>query len=128
MHLRNLIHQGWLPAEYGSRHLHLQKKDTSIALSDPQNRTARRVGSYDRLWFGKSITSSKRCPAIGNHPDFSRDWLIESALQCSFRRVNNAGADLPKRFHTFGPLPLNAAMDAQRIYGTHQGNPADTPT
>ena len=29
------------------------KNDTSIALSCPQNRTARRVASYERLRFGK---------------------------------------------------------------------------
>src|ERR1700722_6730247 len=31
------------------------KNDASIALSCPQNRTARRVRSYDRLWFGNAI-------------------------------------------------------------------------
>jgi hypothetical protein len=52
------------------------------------------------------------------------DWnqqtfSAESASQCSFGHVNNVGADLLERFHTFSPLPFNAAVDAQWIYGTH---------
>jgi hypothetical protein len=39
-----------------------------MALSDPQKCTARRVGSYDRLWFGKSITSNH---AVSPHQSFA---------------------------------------------------------
>ena len=39
-----------------------------MALSDPQKCTARRVGSYDRLWFGKSITSNH---AVSSHHSFN---------------------------------------------------------
>ena len=45
---------GWSRSSASS----VTKNDYSIALSCPQNRTARRVGSKTRLWLGKLIISS----------------------------------------------------------------------
>ncbi len=50
------------------------KNDASIALSYPQNRTARRVRSYERLWFGNSIMWLGPI-SLGNATPCSRmDW------------------------------------------------------
>ena len=47
-----------------------------------------------------------------NQRTFNR---LQRSLGC---RAHQA-ADISERFYAFGPLPFNAAMDAQRIYGTH---------
>lgn len=46
------------------------KNDASMALSCPQNRTARRVRSYERLWFGNSIMWPEpiRCGKVTSLP------------------------------------------------------------
>jgi hypothetical protein len=58
------------------------------------------------------------------HDPSYRDWnqrtlIVEYALQSSLGRNNNLAVDLSYRFNAFSPLPFNAAMDAQRIFGTH---------
>jgi hypothetical protein len=40
-------------------------------------------------------------------------------LQRSSGGNNNLAPDLTQRLDAFGPLPFNAAMDVQWIYGTH---------
>ena len=61
------------------------KNEASRALSCPQNLTARRVGSYERLWFGKSITGLGPFESSPVHDRPDRDWnqqtvIVEYAL------------------------------------------------
>jgi hypothetical protein len=58
MHLRNLIHQGWPPAEYGSRHLHLQKKTLLLHYRIP--RTGRHAASGRMIGYGLENQSRRR--------------------------------------------------------------------
>ena len=53
-----------------------------MALSDPQKRTARRVGSYDRLWFGKLITSPKLSSRYRHRFEFgsTAHWVARAAF------------------------------------------------
>jgi hypothetical protein len=58
------------------------------------------------------------------HDRSYRDWnqrtvIVEYALQRSLGPNNNLAVDLSLRINAFSPLPFNAAVDAQRIYGTH---------
>ena len=58
------------------------------------------------------------------HGSFYRHWnhrivIVEYALQRSFGLNNNLAVDLSQRINAFCPLPINAAVDAQRIDGTH---------
>jgi hypothetical protein len=102
------------------------KNDASIALSCPQNRTARRVWSYDRLWFGKSITGL----ITSSHDDSDRDRneqtiAVDCGLQRSFRRNDDLATHPPQQLDAFGPLPFSATMKAQRIYHAHWVNLTD---
>jgi hypothetical protein len=45
--------------------------------------------------------------------------IVEYALQRSLGPNNNLAVDLSQRINAFSPLPFNAAVDAQWIYGTH---------
>jgi hypothetical protein len=45
--------------------------------------------------------------------------IVECALQRSLGPNNNLAVYLSQRINAFSPLPFNAAVDAQRIYGTH---------
>jgi hypothetical protein len=45
--------------------------------------------------------------------------VVEYALQRSLGPNNNLAVDLCYRINAFSPLPFNAAVDAQWIYGTH---------
>jgi hypothetical protein len=58
MHLRNLIHQGSLPAEYGSRHLHLQKKTLLLHYQIP--RTGPHAASGRMIGYGLENQSRRR--------------------------------------------------------------------
>jgi hypothetical protein len=71
------------------------KNDASMALSYPQNRTARRVWSYERLWFGKSITRRTLIRSSPVHDRSYRDWnqrtfIAEHSLQYSLDRHDNS--------------------------------------
>jgi hypothetical protein len=73
------------------------KKDASIALSCPQNRTARRVWSYDRLWFGKSITRLIALSPARDDSDRDRNErtvVVDGGLQRSLCR-NDGFANHP---------------------------------
>jgi len=50
---------------------------------------------------------------------YQRTVIVEYALQRSLGPNNNLAVDLSQRINAFSPLPFNAAVDAQRIYGTH---------
>jgi hypothetical protein len=68
-------------------------------------------------------------PPIRGRSD--RNWneqtlIVEGALQRSLGCGADQTADLSQRLNAFSPPPFNAAMDAQRIFGTHQVNLADT--
>lgn len=71
------------------------KNDASMALSYPQKRTARRVWSYDRLWFGKSITRGTLIRSSPAHDRSYRDWnqrtfIVEHSLQYFLDRDDNS--------------------------------------
>jgi hypothetical protein len=75
------------------------------------------------MWY----RPSKSSPV---HDRSYRDWnqrtvIVESAFQRSLGRSNNLAVEFFKRLNAFSPLPFNAAMDAQGIYGTHYVNLAD---
>jgi hypothetical protein len=58
------------------------------------------------------------------HDRSYRNWnqrtvIVEYALERSLGPNNNLAVDLSQQINTISPLPLNAAMDAQWIYGTH---------
>ena len=58
------------------------------------------------------------------HDRSDRDWnqrtvVVEKQLQHSLGPNNKLAVDLSQRINAFSPLPFNAAVDAQRIYGTH---------
>jgi hypothetical protein len=58
------------------------------------------------------------------HDPSYRDWnqrtlIVEYALQRSLGRNSNFVAEFSCRLNAFSRLPFNAAMDAQRIFGTH---------
>jgi hypothetical protein len=57
-----------------------------------------------------------------------RDWNQRTVIveQRSLGPNNNFAVDLSQRINAFSPLSFNAAVDAQRIYGTHLVNLADT--
>jgi hypothetical protein len=64
------------------------------------------------------------------HDRSYRDWnqrtaIVERVLQRPLGRNNNLAVECFKRLNAFSPLPLNAAMHAQRIYGIHYVNLAD---
>jgi hypothetical protein len=89
------------------------KNDASIALSYPQNRTARRVWSYERLWFGKSITRLIASSAVHDRYDWNeRTVTVDCRLQCSLCRNNDLATHSPWPLDAFGPLPFNAMMEA----------------
>jgi hypothetical protein len=50
--------------------------------------------------------------------------IVECALQRSLGPNNNLAVYLSQRINAFSPLPFNAAVDAQRVYG--KVNLADT--
>src|SRR3954453_12682499 len=77
-----------------------------MALSCPQKRTARRVASYERLWFGKSIIRSNRLPPGGNS---DRNWnQHRSAIKPGLERSDD-----------LGQFPFNLTINA------HQTNLSD---
>jgi hypothetical protein len=49
-------------------------------------------------------------------------YWIHDGLQRLLCRSDNWATDLYQRLNAFRPLLLDAAMDAQRIYGTHEVN------
>ena len=49
-------------------------------------------------------------------------YWIHDGLQRLLCRSDNWATDLYQRLIAFHPLLLDAAMDAQRIYGTHEVN------
>ena len=58
------------------------------------------------------------------------DWnqrtaIVERVLQRPLGHNNNLVVECFKQLNAFSPLPFNAAMDAQRIHGTHYVNLAD---
>ena len=64
------------------------------------------------------------------HDRSYRDWnqrtaIVERLLQRPLGHNNNLVVECFKRLNAFSPLPFNAAMDAQRIHGTHYVNLAD---
>jgi len=64
------------------------KNDASIALSYPQNRTARRVWSYERLWLGKSITPAALIKSSLVHYCAYRDWDQRApTAECALQRA-----------------------------------------
>ena len=73
--------------------------------------------------LGKSITWSRKVRLTrvydASHWNWNQRAVNGCALQGSLGRRANQAADLSQRFYAFGPLPFNAAMDAQWIYGTH---------
>lgn len=79
------------------------KNDASMALSYPQNRTARRVWSYERLWLGKSITWS---PPITSSPVHHSGWsrnqrafIVEYALQRPLGGDGNLTIEFQEKLH-----------------------------
>ena len=53
-----------------------------------------------------------------------RDWnqrtvIVENALPRSLGANNNLTVNLSQRISAFSPLPFNAAVDAQWVYGAH---------
>jgi hypothetical protein len=65
------------------------------------------------------------------HGRSNRNWnqqtfIVECALQRSLACGADQTADLSQRLNAFRPPPFKAAMDAKRIFGTHQVNLADT--
>jgi hypothetical protein len=51
-----------------------------------------------------------------------RDWnhrIVIVELRRSLGPNNNLTADLSQRINALSPLPFNAAVDAQWIYGAH---------
>ena len=64
------------------------------------------------------------------HDRSYRDWnqrtaIVERVLQRPLGRNNNLAVECFKRLNAFSPLPFNAPMDDQRIYGTHYVNLAE---
>ena len=64
------------------------------------------------------------------HDRSYRDWnqrtaIVERELQRPLGHNNNLVVECFKQLNAFSPLPFNAAMDAQRIHGTHYVNLAD---
>ena len=64
------------------------------------------------------------------HDRSYRDWnqrtaIVERVLQRPLGHNNNLVVECFKGLNAFSPLPFNAAMDAQRIHGTHYVNLAD---
>jgi hypothetical protein len=64
------------------------------------------------------------------HDRSYRDWnqrtaIVERVLQRPLGHNNNLVVECFKQLNAFSPLPFNAAMDAQRIHGTHYVNLAD---
>jgi hypothetical protein len=51
--------------------------------------------------------------------DCNQRLIVEYALHRSLGPDNNLAVDLFLRINAFSPLPFNAAVDAQWIYGTH---------
>jgi hypothetical protein len=91
------------------------KNDASIALSCPQNRTARRVWSYDRLWFGKSITRLITSSPVRDRSDRDRNLrniMFNYGLQRSFGSNNDLATHPPYRLDAFDPLSFSATMEA----------------
>jgi len=67
------------------------KNDASMALSCPQKRTARRVWSYERLWFGKSITRRTLIRSSHSYRDWNqRTFIAEHSLQYFLDRHDNS--------------------------------------
>jgi len=93
------------------------KNDASMALSYPQNRTARRVWSYERLWFGKSITRSGPIkPSRVHDSDRNRNQqavIVEHALQCLLGQNNHLTMDLPEQLNLFSRLLFDVATKFQ---------------
>jgi hypothetical protein len=54
-------------------------------------------------------------------------YWIHDGQQRLLCRSDNWATDLYQRPNAFRPLLLDAAMDAQRIYGTHEVNLAAAP-
>ena len=64
------------------------------------------------------------------HDRSYRDWnqrtaIVERVLERPLGHNNNLVVECFKQLNAFSPLPFNAAMDAQRIHGTHYVNLAD---
>src|ERR1700704_4637802 len=64
------------------------------------------------------------------HDRSYRDWnqrtaIVERVLQRPLGHNNNLVVECFKQLNAFSPLPFNAAMDAQRIHGTHYVDLAD---
>jgi hypothetical protein len=60
------------------------------------------------------------------YPDRDQQAIIVEYVLRSLGRGNNVAEDLSQRVDVFGPLPFDAAIDAQWIYGAHWVNLADT--
>jgi hypothetical protein len=109
---------GWIRLKASS----LMKNDASSALSCPQNRTARRVSSYERLWFGKSITGLIGSSSIHRRSDRDRNQpavRVDHALQGSFGRCNNFAAELSQGFDAVIPSALDRADGTPAANCTH---------
>jgi hypothetical protein len=85
-----------------------------MALSCPQNRTTRRVGSKERLWFGKSITGV--LPLLPINDNSNRDQDARRLKQTRFGS-NNLLPHLVEKINLRGHPACDTTTDAEDIHG-----------